>query len=178
MVICAGVTVDVTKDWFDYLVAVLTAVGTVGAVIVAVSESYRRNRREQQTRPQLTVELDQAALGAGCFRADGRGRFDGHRYLAIEVSNALGRRTAHQVEVLASWSSITNGEFVGLGEHIPLRLLPRDGHSFSLGPGITRRLELLELDASMLTSEGHDTRSIGTLTSGRSFTTPPTIFGW
>jgi hypothetical protein len=68
-----------------------------------------------------------------------------------------------RVETLASWWKATDEGVEQLEQHVPLRLRPERGESFSLGPGITRRLVLLQIDGSMLTSEGHPTTSIGTL---------------
>lgn len=75
--------------------AFLTAVGTFGAVVVAVGLQWWLGHREKASRPQLTL------------------RFDEHRYvqetnpydnlvpyLRLAVTNAAGKRTAEHVEVL------------------------------------------------------------------------------
>jgi hypothetical protein len=75
--------------------AALTAIGTVGAVIVAVGLQWWLGKKERDRRPSLKLEFDSH------MRAD---EADQHGnklpYLRLAVTNAEGKETARDVEIL------------------------------------------------------------------------------
>lgn len=75
--------------------AALTAIGTVGAVLVAVGQQWWSHRKERSARPRLTLQFD-AHKRANEVGPDGTLI----PYLRMAVTNAPGKETAADVEIL------------------------------------------------------------------------------
>jgi hypothetical protein len=151
----SAATVYVNSAW-DVVTAIATvgaAVGTVGAVVVALYISVWRERRRS---PKLSLALEdlqsemEYALSWERPEAMGDPGIPLPEVMYVEVTNADGRVTAHDVEVLLS-VDYTNrqGETYTHFEHRPLVWayattqtgLPLT--SVSIPPGVTRKAELL-----------------------------------
>lgn len=142
--------------WSDHTLTVLVALGTVGAVIVAVLGSAIRRTllaiRSRRTRPVLTLSFDEKAdlqleavttggLATPLFPA---------LYVRLRVSNAIRRRAAEGVEVLVTRvRPVEPSPLLGSGWRTePLANLGALGWTHSappdltLGPGAARTVDL------------------------------------
>lgn len=126
--------------------AVLTAVGTVGAVIVAVGLQVWLSSKQRRSRPQLTLHFDSHMKTQETNPVTGA-QMD---YLRLAVSNAQGKDTAADVEVLvleieelAAGPAGSGGRRVwlantALGWANSLDIVPR----MTIPPGATRYIDV------------------------------------
>jgi hypothetical protein len=135
------------QSWLDYVTAIskaLAAVGTLAAVIIALYLNIWRDRR---LRPKLSLEeYEDTWFGVG-FNP-GRATRDSAWGIPLLVRNARGRKTAHDVQVLATFS-VRLGEDQSWTDFVidqPLvwkfGVLPsgQGTPSVDIPPGVTRKI--------------------------------------
>lgn len=139
-----------TVEWTD----VVGAFGPLVAAATALFIAFRATRRERAQRPKLTVHFDASGredFVKGALDSEGRER----HWVRLRVANALGRRTAENVEIL----------FLDLRSNNPadaiVRTMPVSGRAFrwthhnypdgkpitklDIAPGASRHFDLLRL---------------------------------
>lgn len=129
----------------------LTAIGTVGAVIVALCVALFQGFWTWKKRPVLTLSFDPES-DLDLIRGVGVGRGRSGHWLRLQVHNKTGKRSAHDAEVLVVELKLgAANSIVHAGrplDNAPLRWssLMRDGQPMthvSIPPGLTRRIDLL-----------------------------------
>ena len=134
-----------TPVWID----VLTAVGTVAAVVAALYISVYRERRRA---PRLSIDLSSGGLMGYALGEEDHGNTSG--VLTLAVRNAPGRRTAEDVQVLLTVWQPKGGPFLQRYRLVTGRRLPwwyGDGTQLGLdavtqeavGPGMSRHVALV-----------------------------------
>jgi hypothetical protein len=172
MHLLAALDVNVQNDAWSIAVAVATivaALGTVGAIIVAL---FLPGWQAKRTRPKLTVETEGGALwGSSYAPADDVDRpNDVHDGPVLLISNAPGRETAHRVEVLLTVYEHTEQKqphgwtmTIQPVTDRPLNFSENDGRygtrTTNVGPGATRRVYFMRLgDAQSLFATWYPSR--------------------
>lgn len=144
----ANVSTDASA-WSDYVTAIATAVaavGTVGAVLVAL---FYQPLRERRRRPLLSI------LPPRNFTREMPGSSYQLEAQTFKVSAAKGRKSAEEVEVLATvrWRSARPDAAWHLQfDNRPLPWYSSDDvegnlERMHLAPGVTRRVEFLKVGA-------------------------------
>lgn len=139
-----------TVEWTD----VVGAFGPFVAAATALWIAFRATRRERSRRPKLTVHFDASGredFVIGARDSEGRER----HWVRLRVANAIGKRTAENVEIL----------FLDLRSNNPadaiVRTMPVSGRAFrwthhdhpdgkpvtkmDIAPGASRHFDLLRL---------------------------------
>ncbi len=136
--------VEVTRDTLETVLMVLTAVGTVGAVVVAlVAPSLQERLRKRRTRPIL-----QLVSGGSVYAAHDDPDGDTRHPITLTLTNAAGRDRAEDVEVFITVSRRLDdgsgyaGPFLA---QVPAKL--GHGEISSVPAGFGRRVELGALAA-------------------------------
>jgi hypothetical protein len=90
-------------SWLDYLSAISTAVAAVGTLAAVLVALYLNVWREHRARPKLLLEeYEDTWFGVG-FNPGSRTKDDVWG-IPLLVRNSAGRKTAHNVQVLATFS--------------------------------------------------------------------------
>jgi hypothetical protein len=143
-------------DWSEHTLRVLTALGTAGAVVVAVGLAISRGAwsalRRRVTRPALSIAYDpDIDLTEEMVRFTEGSRAYRATYVRLRIANRSGRRAAEGVEVLLSEvipKVQADGFMPDAWRREAIRHLGTLGWTSSqppgltIGPGVTRTVDL------------------------------------
>jgi hypothetical protein len=151
--------VNETREWIIAGATVAAALGTLAAVLVAL---YRETWREWRSRPRLTLDLDPTWSERNLDLFWQQGSSPAH-WARLRVSNATGRRSAHDVEVLVTAFYTVDQEEEDWQPPLDTRPLPWsntppvDGAEVTeaqIPPGVSRHLDVLQFPAPVLSDGG------------------------
>jgi hypothetical protein len=148
--------VDQARDWIDYVTlaaAVFAALGTVGAVLVALFGPAWQSRR---SRPALYVKSSPPSMSQSRPRAAHDDNSPATEF-SFELGNAAGRETARDVEIFLSYArAVTEDTAIGGPQRLPLAA------GLTVPPGFQRPATLL-----LLGNDSVIRRSLGSVDDGR-----------
>lgn len=91
---------EVANSWLDYVVAIGTLLASLGALAAVGLTLYLNVWREHRRLPSLTLELTDESTDGVIYDPEEVG---GATALSpVNVRNAVGKKSAHRVEVLLS----------------------------------------------------------------------------
>lgn len=138
--------INETREWVVAGAAVVAALGTLSAVLVAL---YRDTWREWRSRPLLSLHLDPIWTESNRDLFWQQGQYPAH-WLRPRVKNEKGRRSAEDVEVLVTAFYALGGEEEAwqppLDTH-PLRWSATQDPRVQIPPGVSRHVDLLMFPA-------------------------------